>query len=335
MLQQTRVDQAVPYYHRFLEAFPSIEALAEADLDAVLQAWEGLGYYSRARHLHRAARKVVREHQGQLPDGKEALEDLPGIGPYTSAAILSIAFDKPYAVVDGNVSRVLARTFRIDADITKYATKRLLRELADDLLARNNPEAFNQALMELGATICTPRSPRCEQCPIQPTCEAYRFNKQMAYPVKSSRKSIPHHNIAVGLIFNRQNELLIAKRPEDAMLGGLWEFPGGKQEEKEPLHETCARELQEELSITVTVGPLFYELDHAYSHFKISLHAFPCRITDGTPNATNGMPIRWASLDELSEYAFPRANRRIIEELENRKSHPDLFERLEAEDLGR
>lgn len=325
MLQQTRVDQAIPYYHRFLEAFPSVEALAEADLDEVLQQWEGLGYYSRARHLHRAARQVVREHDGRLPRTEDEIQELPGIGPYTASAVLSIAFNKPHAVVDGNVSRVLSRVFAIEDDVTKYATKRLLRSLAEQLLAEEQPETFNQAVMELGAMVCTPSSPRCEGCPLREVCAAYTAGTPTAYPVKSSRKAIPHHNIAVGLVFDGNEQVLITKRPEDAMLGGLWEFPGGKQENEEALHQTCARELREELGIEVSVGPLYHELKHAYSHFKITLHAFPCRIVEGTPEPANGMPMEWVSIEELSAYAFPRANRRIIEKLQNRTAQPDLF----------
>lgn len=328
MLQQTRVDQALPYYRRFLEAFPSVEALAEAEQDDVLQLWEGLGYYSRARRLHSAAQTVVREHDGSLPDSKDSIEELPGIGPYTSAAVLSIAFNKPHAVVDGNVSRVLARVFAIDADIKKYATKRLLRNLSQDLLNEHRPAAFNQAVMELGATVCTPTQPLCDKCPLSKTCRAYAEDRQLEYPVKSSRKPVPHYNIAVGLVANEDDHLLIAKRPEDAMLGGLWEFPGGKQEDDEALYETCVRELQEELGIEVSVGPLFMELDHAYSHLKITLSAFPCRIRCGTPKATNGMPLTWASIQELNDFAFPRANRKIIEELQHRACRRDLFDHL-------
>ncbi len=326
MLQQTRVDQARPYYERFVEAFPTVEALANAELDDVLHLWEGLGYYSRARYLHRAARQVLDEFGGNVPDTYDAIRELPGIGPYTAAAVLSIAFEKPHGVLDGNVTRVLTRVFAIDEDATKARTKRHLQTLADALIDPEQPGTFNQAVMELGATICTPRSPICERCPVQDGCRAFAAETQADYPVTPESKPIPHHDIAVGLIFNDAGELLIQRRPEDGMLGGLWEFPGGKREDDEELAETCRRELREELGIKVTIDGPFYTLSHAYSHFKITLHAYRCRITDGTPTPELDQPLRWADVDELDDYAFPRANRRLIEELERRQEEPSLFD---------
>lgn len=326
MLQQTRVDQARPYYERFVEAFPTVEELADAELDEVLNLWEGLGYYSRARYLHRAAQKVVDEFDGQVPDTYDAIRELPGIGPYTAAAVLSIAFGKPHGVLDGNVTRVLTRAFTVEDDATKSATKRQLQALADTLIDPDRPGAFNQAMMELGATLCTPRSPTCSECPIQPGCQAYAEDTQENYPVMPENKPVPHHDIAVALIFNDAGELLIQRRPEDAMLGGLWEFPGGKQEDDEALAETCRRECREELGVEVEIDGAFYTLSHAYSHFKITLHAFRCRIAEGTPTPRMDQPLRWASVEELDDYAFPRANRQLIEELERRQSEPSLFD---------
>ena len=332
MLQQTRVDQATPYFRRFVEAFPTVEALADAERDDVLRRWEGLGYYARARHLHEAAGLVVDEHGGTVPDTWDAIRELPGVGPYTAAAVLSIAYEKPHAVLDGNVIRLLTRVFAVSAETTKSRTRRRLRQLADALLkdayaAGVSPGAFNQAMMELGATVCTPTAPDCPACPLQAACAAYSEGTPEAYPQKRKKSPVPHHDIAVGLLENDAGEFFIQRRPDEGLLGGLWEFPGGKREEEEDLKETCRRELREELDVDVEVGALFHKLDHAYSHFKITLHAFRCRLpADASPTPAEGQLARWVPPEALSDYAFPRANRRLIEELEARRQRPTLFD---------
>lgn len=326
MLQQTRVDQALPYYRRFTERFPTVEDLADAERDEVLKLWEGLGYYSRARYLHRAAERVVREHGGVLPSEESELADLPGIGPYTSAAVLSLAFGKPRAVLDGNVIRVLSRVYALEEQVTRSPVKRALRARANVLIDPDEPGTFNQALMELGATICTPTGPDCDACPVSAVCRAREAGRQERYPLKKDRPDRPHHEVAVGLVRNDAGDLLIARRPDESMLGGLWEFPGGKREDEESLAEACRRELDEELGIRVRVGPRYEQIDHAYSHFTVTLHFFPCRIEEGRPEPTTDRPWTWAALSELSDYAFPRANRRLIEQLEARDGTPDLFD---------
>lgn len=329
MLQQTRVDTVREYYPRFLEAFPTVEALANADRDDVLKQWEGLGFYARARHLHEAAQHVVDAHEGKVPDTKEAIQDLKGIGPYTAAAVLSIAYQKPHAVLDGNVIRVLTRVFAVAEDATTSTTKRHLRRLANELLDPERPGDFNQAMMELGALVCTPNRPSCNRCPVQDACAAHAAGTETEYPVTPESTPVPHHHIAVGLV-EEDGHLLIQRRPDDGLLGGLWEFPGGKQEEGESLEAACQREVKEELGLEVSVEEPFYALSHAYSHFKITLHAFRCRIADGTPTAREGQPFRWVTIEELDEYAFPRANRRLIEELKRRQTAPSLFDETKA-----
>lgn len=317
MLQQTRVDTVIPYYHRFLEKFPTVYDLAEADQQKVLKVWEGLGYYSRGRNLHQAAKMVVEKFDGELPSTYEEITSLKGIGPYTASAILSIAFQKKYAVVDGNVIRVLSRFYGIEDDIRKSATKKTIQTFADELIPENHPGDFNQAVMELGATVCTPKNPECTVCPVSPECVAANSAQTDVIPYKSQAKKIPHHQIAVGLILNQTNELLIALRPNDSMLGGLWEFPGGKKENGETLQETVTRELKEELGVDVEVFSKFQELKHAYSHFKITLHAFWCRILNGTPQPRSSQEIKWVSLDKIDKYPFPKANKTLIEGLQN------------------
>ncbi len=321
MLQQTRVDSVIPYYHRFLEAFPSVESLAAAERQQLLKIWEGLGYYSRARNLQDAARIVAGEHGGELPDDEASLRELPGIGPYTAAALLSIAFGKPYAVVDGNVIRVLTRYFGIRDDIRSNRTRKEIEKLASQILDEERPGDFNQAVMELGATICKPSSPDCSRCPISARCAARLSAETDSIPWKSPRGKIPHHDIGVGLIRNSEDKLLIALRPEEAMLGGLWEFPGGKRANGEEIRQTVRREIREETGLQVEVGEPFKVLDHAYSHFKITLHAYWCRPDppDQTPVAEASRKLRWVGVEELEEYPFPKANKTLTEAL--RKSH--------------
>ena len=320
MLQQTRVDQVRPYFERFVSAFPTVESLAEAEPDTVLKCWEGLGYYARARNLHRAAKQIVEEFGGRIPHDETAIRSLPGIGPYTAAAVLSIAFDKPLAVLDGNVIRVLSRVFAVKDDVRSSATKRALQSVADALLDTNRPGVFNEAMMELGATICTPKTPVCERCPLRPECAAFAGGDPEAFPVASKKKPTPHYEIAVGVVANSSGRVLVQKRPVGSMLGGLWEFPGGKQEAGEALEETCRRELKEELGIDVEVGGEITQIRHAYSHFSITLHAFDCSLVAGEPVHHAGQPIRWVGLDELENLAFPRANGKLIEVLLERSA---------------
>ncbi len=326
MLQQTRVDTVRDYYHRFLEAFPTVEALAAAGRDEVLKRWEGLGFYARARHLHEAAQHVVDEHDGTVPDTMDAIKDLKGVGPYTAAAVLSIAYQKSHAVLDGNVTRVLSRVFAVEEDATSSTAQRHLRRLANDLLDPAQPGDFNQAMMELGALVCTPSTPHCDRCPLNEVCRAHDAGTEEDYPITPASEPVPHHDIAVGLVFDEDDRLLIQRRPDEGLLGGLWEFPGGKQEEGESMETACRREVKEELGIEVNDVEPFYTLSHAYSHFKITLHAFRGRIADGPPVAREDQPFRWVSVDALDDYAFPRANRRLIEELERRQTEPSLFD---------
>ncbi|HEX7594186.1 MAG TPA: A/G-specific adenine glycosylase [Anaerolineae bacterium] len=314
LLQQTQVATVIPYYVRFIARFPNIRALAAAPLDDLLKTWEGAGYYARARNLHRAAREIVARFGGKIPQTVDELLTLPGIGRYTAGAIASIAFNRDAPVLDGNVTRVLCRYFNIADDPKKAGTQKELWKLAEELLPHGKAGKFNQALMDLGATVCMPRSPACGACPLKRGCAARRLRIQAQLPAKRKKKALPHHQVAVGIIWKRC-KILIAKRFERDLLGGLWEFPGGHQEKGESLAHCVQREVREELGITVKVEEEFAVVDHAYSHFRITLHAFHCRWRRGRPRAIGCAEWKWVSLRELARYAFPTANRRIIAEL--------------------
>jgi len=318
MLQQTQMATVIPYFERFIAAFPTVKALAQAPLDNVLKQWEGLGYYSRARNLHRAAQQVVADHGGRLPTTSEELQQLPGIGRYTAGAIASIVHNEQVAVLDGNVVRVLTRLYDIDEDVTTHAVKQRLWNLAESLVPPDQPGDYNQAIMEFGRMICKPRPPLCNHCPLIQHCLAFQHGVQNQRPVKSARGEVPHFHVAAGIIWNDQRQLLITQRPHSGLLGGLWEFPGGKQEPGESLPECLARELAEELAIRVEVGELFVVVRHAFTHARITLHAFECRYLDGPPQAIGCADWRWARLDELDRFAFGRADLNIIAELRNR-----------------
>ena len=315
MLQQTRVDQATPYYHRFLERFPDVFTLANADLQDLLLVWEGLGYYSRARNLHKAAKQIAGEFGGTMPETWDEITSLKGIGPYTAAAVLSIAYGKSHAVMDGNVMRVISRYFGIANDLRSTVTQKEIKAYADDLIDPANPGDFNQGLMELGATVCTPKNAKCFVCPLAAHCVAYRTAATDILPYKSPKKKVPHHNIGVGIIRDEAGRLLIALRPEEAMLGGLWEFPGGKQNDGETIQETVKREIAEELGVDVLVRDHFMDVKHAYSHFKITLQAWFCELVSGTPQPKSSQRIEWISVDQIHDFPFPKANRKITEAL--------------------
>ncbi|MFW6161508.1 MAG: A/G-specific adenine glycosylase [Planctomycetota bacterium] len=315
MLQQTRVETVIPYYERFVERFPTVASLAAASVEEVLEAWVGLGYYGRARRLHAAARQVVAEHEGRVPRDPAALRALPGVGRYTAGAVLSIAYGLRVPVVDGNVERVLCRLFGLEGNPKAGPTRRRLWTLAGSLIPADRAGEFNQAMMELGATVCTPKAPACEACPVSARCEARRLGRQAELPELPPRKAVPHYDVGVGLVW-RRGKVLIARRPPDVMLGGLWEFPGGKREDGEAMEETVRRELAEELGLEVTVRAPFVTCKHAYSHFTVTLHAFHCACPRGRVRPTEADAFRWVGVSELADFPFPAGSVKIIRELE-------------------
>jgi A/G-specific adenine glycosylase len=319
MAQQTRVETVVDYFERWMRRFPTIAALAAAEQQEVLKQWEGLGYYARARNLHRAAQQVVTEHGGILPSERGALLRLPGIGDYTVGAILSLAYNQAEPILDGNVKRVLSRLADIEQPIDQPATLQRLWQLAREVVEAAPPEqagTVNESLMELGALICVPANPRCLLCPVADRCQAFANGTQGERPVRSPKRQTPHYDVAAGVIWQGEigaSPLLIAQRPQEGMLGGLWEFPGGKMEADDVDLQACLRrEIREELGIEIEVGAQVTTVQHAYTHFRISLYAFHARHTGGEPQALGCAAWRWVMLDELDAYPFPVTDRKII-----------------------
>ncbi len=311
MLQQTRVETVVPYFERWMARFPDLEALAAAPLQEVLSLWEGLGYYHRAHHLHRAAQIVVEQMQGQLPRDEARLRTLPGIGEYIAAAIASIAFGKDVIALDGNLRRVFSRVYDIDEDLSRPAGKARLQEYLSSLPIRGKAGDFNQALMDLGAMICTSKAPRCLSCPLRQGCRAFAAGLQEQRPKRHQRPKLPHHLVTAAIIL-RNHHVLIAQRPPYGLLGGMWEFPGGKVQPGEDLQSCLKRELREELGVEVRICQEFGSYRHRYTHFRVTLHAFRCALLAGSePRPLQVADLKWVPLSQLSEFPMGRIDRLI------------------------
>lgn len=310
MLQQTQVKTVIPYYQQWLAQFPAIAALASSDQQQVLKAWQGLGYYARARNLHRAAQQIVQRHDEKFPRQLEQVLSLAGIGRTTAGGILSAAFNQPLAILDGNVKRTLARL--IGLPVPPGQALNQLWQLSAALLDPVQPRDFNQALMDLGATVCTPQSPACERCPWVFSCQAHALNLQSSLPVRQARSPLLHKLIGVAVIWNAQGQVLIDKRPQNGLLGGLWEFPGGKLEPGETVPQCIHREIKEELGIDIEVGDHLITIDHAYTHVSVTLGVYHCRYLSGQPQPLACDEVRWVTLDEIDQYPFPKANTQII-----------------------
>ncbi len=313
MLQQTQVDTVKPYFARWMARFPTIEALAQADEQEVLALWEGLGYYRRARALHRAAQEVVARYGGHLPADPETLQTLPGIGKYTAHAIASLAFGRDVPVLDGNVKRVLARVFALETPVDTAEGERALWALAEAHLPPGRAADYNQALMDLGAMVCTPRAPRCAVCPLENLCQARQSGNPEAYPKKRRRQRQPHYTVVAAVIQRDDGRVLIAQRPADGLLGNMWEFPGGKVEQGETLESALKREIREELAVEIAVEAPFGVYRHAYTHFRVTLHAFLARLESGEPQPIGVQAIRWVRPTELAAFPMGKIDRQIAQ----------------------
>jgi A/G-specific adenine glycosylase len=318
MLQQTQLAVMLPYWRRWIAALPSLAALLAAEERQLLLLWQGLGYYARARRLSEAARLLLARTDGgdPWPRDLEGWQALPGLGRSTAASILSSAFDHPEAILDGNVRRVLARLTTCPAPPSRQLAS--FWSWSETLLDAARPRQFNQALMDLGATVCTPGNPRCDACPWRGSCAAYAAGDPARWPVKETARPVPFQVIGVGVVLDRSGRVLIDQRLNEGLLGGLWEFPGGKQEPGESIVATIERELMEELAITVVVGDELICLEHAYSHKRLRFVVHLCEHRAGEPQALACQQVRWVAIAELERYPFPAANARIIEALRQR-----------------
>lgn len=314
MLQQTRVETVKPYFENFIAKFPTVEALAQAAEEEVLKAWEGLGYYSRARNLHQAAREVAAAYGGRVPDTLEEISRLPGIGPYTAGAILSIAYDKPEPAVDGNVMRVFARLLLLDDDIGKPAVRKMISELVRQAMPSERAGDFNQALMELGATICQPRSPQCLTCPVFDYCLARKEGVQERLPVKSKTVRPRPVELVVAVI-RRGDRWLIHKRSSQGLLAGLWEFPMFASEKQLVDEEWLAEQVQARFGLTVAAREELPPVQHTFSHLTWKLQVFLC---DWLAGETLMETALFVSGGEWRSYAFPAAHNRIFAHLVER-----------------
>jgi A/G-specific adenine glycosylase len=310
MLQQTRVETVVGFFERWMKRFPTTASLAAASEQEVLSQWEGLGYYSRARNLHRAAKIIISNHDGVVPKDIGELQRLPGIGRYTAGAIASIAYGMDAAALDGNIRRVLARLFDVETPADSVAGLKQLWKLAEENLPPGKAGDYNQAMMDLGASLCLPRNPQCQICPLRTNCKARKVGTQQVRPVLKQKPAIPHFVVTAAVII-RRGKVLLAQRPADKLLGGMWEFPGGKVEKGETLEACLRREILEELGTTIRVGKSLGVYKHAYTHFRITVHAFCCELAGTEPRPLEVASIAWVHLNKLVNYPMGKVDRLI------------------------
>lgn len=312
MLQQTQVATMLPYFERWMRELPTVEALAELPEDRLMKLWEGLGYYSRARNLQKAAKILVAENGRQVYDDAEKLLSLPGIGRYTVGAILSIAYNKDFPVVDGNVVRVLARLLDYRENVRDGGE--FFWDAATKLLPKGQARFFNQALMEFGALQCTPKSPNCAVCPLQKECGAFAAGTQNELPKKGPVQAKKAISVAIGII-HKDGKVFIQKRRAEGLMAGLWEFPGGQVKADESVGVALKREIREELGVSVKNVRPFMNLKHAYTSYQVDLHCFLADYSAGRVILKAASEGKWVKPEELKDFAFPAANGRIIEHL--------------------
>ena len=326
MLQQTQMERGVAYFCRWIERFPDIEAVAVADQQEILKYWEGLGYYSRARNLHKTAQLLLENHGGIVPCEPEILRTLPGVGPYTAAAIASIACNLDIAVVDANVVRVYARLFDIEEPLKTGAGRKRLEGIARGMLPAGKARLYNQALMDFGALVCLPKSPRCDRCPVARSCRALAAGTVGQRPLPTRASAAIQVEMATGILGDGCGRLFIQQRLADDVWGGLWEFPGGRLKAGETPEEAVVREFREETGFAVQVCRAITTVRHSYTRYRVTLHCFGCRLVTGktTPRLTAAQDYRWLPPQELHRHGFPAGHRKILEYLN--ESCPDLLD---------
>lgn len=309
MLQQTTVSAVIPYYKKWIKMFPTVKHVAQARLQKILKTWQGLGYYSRAKNIHKSAKIICDNHQGRIPDDVNGLKKLPGFGPYTTGAVLSIAYDQRQPIIDANVRRVVMRILAVEGHADTSQDKKILTFLMNKM-PEKNLRIFNQALMELGALVCRNREPVCLACPVKSECLGYKKGIQEIIP-KPKKRIIKDIDVAIGIL-KRKNKYFIQKRPAGGLLADLWEFPGGKTEKGESLRAALRRELKEELDIEVESSQHLMNVRHYYTQFRANLHVSICEIKSD-PKVRKDR--KWVTLKDLSKYPMPSGSARIVERL--------------------
>lgn len=321
MLQQTRIETVLSYYKRWIIAFPNIKSLANATDNDVLQIWEGLGYYQRALNLRKSARLIIDRSFSHVPDSYNELKKLSGIGDYIAGAIASIAFGKKEPALDGNGIRVLSRITGFAEPVNISKNKQYLRSMLQDLLPDKKPGDFNQAIMDLGSMICVSGKPTCDVCPLKEDCFAFSKGTQRKYPVRTPKKKIPHIQVVAGILI-KNGRVLIDKRNKGGLLGGLWEFPGGKVEEGEDFEAALQRELIEELGIKISIKDKKNSYRHAYTHFRVTVHTFLVQIEEGQPSALESEKIQWVKIKDLGSFPMGKVDRCISKDIQSMDISP-------------
>lgn len=321
MLQQTQVRTMLPYYTRWMQRFPHVQEVALAPEEELLKCWECLGYYARARNIHKTAQILVEDFDSRLPRNHDQLLKLPGIGCYTAGAIMSIAFNADCPAVDGNVARVLARIFDLKEPLGDRKTRNALWDIAERLLPKGKARRFNQALMDFGALVCTPKNPSCQTCPLRDLCRGLHADVVSERPVVGKTREIIPMHVAVGMLLH-EGKVFIQKRSPSGLMPHLWEFPGGKLKDGEPPDDALLREFNEELEVRICSLQKVALIRHCYTTFRVTLHAFICRLEDAArqPVVRSAVEGRWVTPADLDRYAFPAANRKLIAYLQERST---------------
>ena len=311
MLQQTQVKTVLPYYTKWVKKFPTLKTVALSNIDSLLKLWEGMGYYKRCINFYNASVIVTNDYYGKIPTEKKEFLALPGVGEYTASAVLSIAFKKPFPVIDGNVKRVMSRIIGIKK-LSRYNIVRINNYL-EEVICKSNPGDFNQGLMEIGALICKPVTPKCYLCPIAEYCNAFKVGYPDKYPIRKKVKGIPHYNVAVAIIW-RDKKFYIQKRETNKMLGGLWEFPGGIVNKGENMEEVLKKKVLEECGTELYINKEAGIVDHAFSHFTISLNSYFC--SEKKNPIKQSSKRKWIYKKNIKDYTFPKANHKLFRQLE-------------------
>lgn len=312
MLQQTQIKTVIPYYKRWLREFPDVKSVAKADEEKILKFWEGLGYYTRARNFHQACKDIQEKYGGKIPESSVEFFSLKGVGPYTLAAVQSIGLNKNIPVLDGNVKRVTARLLGLNKPI-KNGLHQIQQFLEDEIISSRKPGDFNQAMMDLGRTVCLPKNPVCNMCPISNFCLAYKTVQTELIPIIEPKKKVPHYKMAVGMVW-KNGRFLMGRRKSEGLLGGMWELPGFNLDSGNE-NFRIEKLLESESGIVVKKGQTIGETRHTYSHFSIEMEAFGCEYISGVPHSSTHAQWKWITNEERQFLPVHRANQKLFDSI--------------------